>query len=69
MDDNIGPQDTLLVTHASVTSTLNTGQIHIAADSTIDTPFVNNIQQLYWIRAYVCGQFQAFQGVRIFYEE
>lgn len=69
MDDNIGAQDTNVVTHASVTSTLNNGQTHIVADTTIATPFVNNLQQIYWVRVYVCGQFQTFQGVRIHYEE
>lgn len=69
MDDNLGPQDTNIVTHASVTSTLNTGQTHIVADTTIDTPYVNNLQQVYWVRVYVCGQFETFQGVRIHYRE
>ena len=41
----LGPQDTNVITHASVNSTLNTGQTHIVADTTINTPFVNNLQQ------------------------
>jgi hypothetical protein len=69
MDDNIGAQDTNIVTHASVTSTLNTGQKHVVADTTIDTPWVNNLQQVYWVRVYVCSQFQNFYGVRIHYKE
>jgi hypothetical protein len=69
MDDNIYAQDTHIITHASVASTQNDGQMHIAADSTIATPIVNNLQQLYWVRVDVCGLFQGFQGVRIFYEE
>jgi len=69
MDDNIYPQDTHVVTHASVTSTQDNGQMHIATDSSITEPFVNNLQQVYWVRVYVCGQFEGFQGVRIHYEE
>jgi hypothetical protein len=69
MDDNLGPQDTNTVTHASVSSSQDNGQMHIVADTTINTPFVNNLQQIYWVRVYVCGQFQGFQGVRIHYEE
>ncbi|RLE27549.1 MAG: hypothetical protein DRJ61_17325 [Acidobacteria bacterium] len=69
MDDNIYPQDTHVVTHASVTSTQDNGQTHIVTDTTISEPFVNNLQQVYWVRVYVCGQFEGFQGVRIHYEE
>lgn len=69
MDDNIYAQDTHVINHAGVTSTLNTGQMHIVADATINTPIVNNLQQIYWVRVYVCGLFQGFQGVRIYYEE
>jgi hypothetical protein len=68
-DDNIYPQDTHIIDHAFVASTLNTGQMHIVADTSISTPVVNNIQQFYWVQVYVCGQFQGFQGVRIYYEE
>lgn len=67
--ENLYAQDTHTITHAYVTSIINTGQIHVTADSTIDTPYVNNLQQIYWVRVYVCGSFQNFQGVRIFYEE
>jgi hypothetical protein len=59
MDDNLYAQDTHVIT----------GQMHIVSDTTINTPVVNNLQQIYWVRVYVCGSFQAFQGVRIFYEE
>jgi hypothetical protein len=52
-----------------VYSIVNTGQTHVVWDTTIDTPVINNLQQIYWVRVYVCGQFQAFQGVRIFYKE
>ncbi len=69
MDDNIYPQDTHIVTHGSVTSTQDNGQMHIVTDSTINEPFVNNLQQVYWVRVYVCGLFEGFQGVRIHYEE
>jgi hypothetical protein len=69
MDDNIYPQDTHVITHASVSSTLNTGHIHISTDSSIASPVVNNVQQVYWVRVYVCGQWQGFQGVRIHYTE
>lgn len=69
MDDNIGAQDTQVVIHASVSSNQNNGQTHVVADTSIDTPFVNNLQQIYWVRVYVCGLFQGFQGVRIHYEE
>ncbi len=69
MDDNLYPQDSHPVTHASVSSQINTGQLHIVSDSTIVEPFVNNLQQVYWVRVYVCGQFEGFQGVRIHYTE
>ncbi len=69
LDDNIYPQDTHVIVHASVTSTQDNGQTHISTDTSIDTPWVNNIQQIYWVRVYLCGQFETFQGVRIFYEE
>ena len=69
LDDNIYPQDTHVVTHASLTSTLDTGQLHIAATTAITEPYVNNLQQMYWVRVYVCGVWQGFQGVRIHYEE
>ncbi len=69
MDDNLYPQDTSVITHASVASNLNTGQTHIVSDTSIATPNVNNLQQIYWVRVYVCGLFQGFQGVRIHYEE
>ncbi len=69
MDDNLYTQDTHAITHASVKSTQNDGFTHIVADTTITSPTVNNLQQLYWVRVYVCGLFQGFQGVRIHYEE
>jgi hypothetical protein len=69
MDDNLYPQDTQVTTHASVTSTLNTGQMHVSADVTIVDPVVDNLQRLYWVRVSLCGPFHAFQGVRVHYEE
>jgi len=68
-DDNIYPQDTHVVTHASVSSELDNGQMHIVTDDSIVDAYVNNVQQVYWVRVYICGQFQGFQGVRIYYEE
>lgn len=68
-DDNAYPQDTHTITHAQVSSTINTGQLHIASDTSIVEPYVNNLQQIFWVRVYVCGQFQGFQGVRIHYTE
>ena len=69
MDDNIYPQDSHVVIHASVTSTLDNGMTHIVSDSTITEPYVNNLQQIYWVRVDVCGLFEGFQGVRIHYQE
>lgn len=69
MDDNVHPQDSQVVTHAAVTSSQDNGQMHVSADTSITEPVVNNLTRLYWVRVYVCGQFQAFQGVRIHYEE
>lgn len=69
MDDNIYPQDSHVVTHASVTSQVDNGFMHIVSDTSITEPFVNNVQQVYWVRVYVCGQFEGFQGARIHYEE
>jgi len=63
------PQDSFFIEHASVTSQLNTGQTHIVADTSIDTPLVNNLLQMFWVRVYLCGQFETFQGVRIHYRE
>lgn len=68
-DDVIYPQDTHVITHASVTSTLDNGQTHVVSDISISEPYVNNIFQSYWVRVYLCGDFEGFQAVRIHYEE
>lgn len=68
-DDNVYPQDTQIVTHASVTSQLDTGQTHIVADTSIATPVVDNLNRMYWVKVSFCSQIETFQAVRIHYEE
>jgi len=63
------PQDSNVVTHASVTSQIDTGFTHITASTSINTPVIDNLNQIYWISVSFCSQFQTFQGVRIHYEE
>jgi hypothetical protein len=54
--------------HASLTSADN-GNMEIFADSSISSPAVNNLSSAYFAVVYMCGPFQAFQGVRIHYTE
>lgn len=43
--------------------------MEIFADTTIASPTVNNLSHAYFAVVYMCGPFQAFQGVRIHYTE
>jgi len=54
--------------HSTVFSADN-GNMEIFADTTIASPTVNNLSHAYFAVVYMCGPFQAFQGVRVHYTE
>lgn len=55
-------------THASVAGDGNVN-FEIFADDSITDPIVDNLDRGYFIQVRLCGAFQGFQGVRIYYTE
>ncbi len=55
-------------THASVAGDGNVN-LEIFTDDSITDPIVDNLNSGYFIQVRMCGEFQGFQGVRIYYTE